>query len=236
MISVVLIEPKNPANIGAVARAMKNFGFRELVLISPKCRHLSDEARNLAKHAQDVLEHALVKPRSFLSSFDLLVATTAKLGTDYNLPRSPISPEQLSERLSKAGAKSGIALLIGREDIGLTNREIQGCDFSVSIPASKEYPTLSISHSAAVLLYEISKLQKFPKSTDNFPLAPAREKELLLKKADALLARLGFSTKEKLATQKRLWRRLIGKSFLTMREAFALFGFFRKLEHKLTRR
>ena len=86
MISVILIEPEHSSNVGAVARAMANFDFAELVLINPKCNHLDKDAILRAKHsALKILKNAKVKDFSYLKQFDYLIGTTAKIGTDYNI-------------------------------------------------------------------------------------------------------------------------------------------------------
>ena len=97
MISVVLIEPENQGNIGAVARAMKNFGFSDLILINPKCR-IGKEAKNRAKHSQEILNKIKIKNKDYLKNFDYLIGTTARLGTDYNIPRSPLYPDELQKK------------------------------------------------------------------------------------------------------------------------------------------
>jgi len=155
MIHIILMEPENPGNLGAIARVMKNFGFMSLILINPKLE-VDETARCRAKHAQDILDNAKIKDVSYLKKMDLLVGTTAKVGTDYNIPRSPLSPKDLA---AKVNPKQKIGLLIGREGIGLTNEEIMMCDFTVTIPANPDYPTLNISHALAILLYELSSMQ-----------------------------------------------------------------------------
>jgi tRNA/rRNA methyltransferase len=225
MITVVLVEPENSGNVGAVARVMANFGFKDLVLIGPKCNHLSQTARNRAKHAQIVLKKAKVKGWSYLKKFDALAATTSKLGTDYNIPRSPVSPEQLAQIVPEKG---NVALLFGRESQGLCNDEIAKCDFVVTIPTAKDYPSLNISHSVAVMLYELSK--KFPgKVSEHIIFASDIEKRQMMKMLAKVLSKMHFATASKKETQVRVWKRMIGKSFLTRREAFALMGFFKKL-------
>jgi len=230
MISVILIEPKLSANIGAIARVMKNFNFTNLVLINPKCNHLSQMARNRAKHANDILTKTKIKKKSYLNQFDYLIATTAVLGSDYNIPRCPITPRQLGDKLAKIDPKKKIGLLIGRESSGLTNEEIQKSDFVVSVPTSKRYSTLNISHAVAIILYEIFQSSGELKINDHIVSASKKEKDIILKKVGNILNRLDFSTEEKKQTQKKVWKRIIGKSLLTKREAFALLGFLRKLE------
>ncbi|MBW2982271.1 RNA methyltransferase [Candidatus Woesearchaeota archaeon] len=223
MISIVLVEPKNSGNVGAVARSMANFGFEKLILINPKCNHLSQTARNRAKWAQDVLKKA--KTVSSLSSIkSTLVATTGKIGTDYNIPRSPISPEKLATIANK---KKDIALVFGRENSGLNNEEISKCDFVVTIPTSKKYSVMNLSHAVTILLYELSKTKE--NISSHIIFASQQDKKQLMKMLNKALNKMDFATKEKKQTQILVWKRMIGKSFLTKREAFALMGFLRKI-------
>lgn len=226
MISIILIEPELSENVGFVARAMKNFDFKELILVNPKCN--LDKAVKTAKHGKDILKKAKIKKIDFLKRFDYLIGTTAILGTDYNIPRNPISPEQLVDKLSNIDRKLKIGILIGRESSGLNNKEIEMCDILISIPASKKYPTLNISHSVSIILYELFKSKK-EKSDSHINFATKKEKEIILNYLNKVLNKLEFKTKEKKETQKKVWKRVIGKALLTKREAFSVMGFFRKL-------
>jgi len=227
MISIILIEPETSGNIGYVSRAMKNFGFKELILINPKCNHLDLNAMSRATHARDLLKKAKVEDFSYLKNFDYLIATTAIIGTDYNIPRSPISVEELAKKVSKI--KNKIGLMIGREGSGLNNKEINMADFIVTIPASKSYPTLSISHSVAIMLYELFKYMNKERQNQHIIFASKKEKEIIMKIINKHLDKMEFQTRGKKDTQKKIWKRILGKSFLTKREAFALMGFFKKL-------
>lgn len=229
MLTVVLIEPEIQGNIGAIARVMANFGLNDLVIINPKCE-IGNEAIARAKHAKSLLKKAKIKDFSYLKKFDYLIATTAVIGTDYNIPRSPLSPEQLAEKLKSRGK---IAILFGREGTGLRNKEILKCDFVVTIPSYKKYRTLNISHAASIIFYELFKKSKKQKSTSHIVFASKIEKDIILKKINEILDKLPFATKDKKQTQKIVWKRIIGKSFLTKREAFAVLGFLRKLGKKL---
>ncbi|MBI4439974.1 RNA methyltransferase [Candidatus Woesearchaeota archaeon] len=228
MIKIILLEPKNPGNIGAVCRVMANFGFSDLVLINPKCNLKDIELIKRAKHGQGVVRKIAVKEKGYLKTLDYLIGTTARLGTDYNIPRSPLTPEKLAVKICNADADAGI--LFGREDSGLTNEEILLCDFIVSIPASSEYPAMNISHAVAIVCYEIFQKKMEKKIFSKYPAAGKMEKEALLKKIDRILDRMEFSTKEKKQTQKIIWKRILGKGMLTRREIFALHGFFEKMK------
>jgi TrmH family RNA methyltransferase len=119
---------------------MKNFGLSSLILIDPQCDHLSKEALDRASHAAPILKKAKTIKLSGLDKFDVLIGTTAKLGTDYNIPRLPLLPKELGQRLAGLSPSTKVGLLFGRESKGLSNRDIQLCDFTVTIPTSPEYP------------------------------------------------------------------------------------------------
>jgi TrmH family RNA methyltransferase len=225
------MEPENSGNIGAIARVIKNFNFNKLILINPKADHLSKEAMDRATHAKSILRNAVVAKINVLKKYHTLVATTAKLGTSYNIPRSPLTPKQLSEKIK--GVKKDVGIVFGREGIGLTNEEIKKCDFVVTIPSSQIYPTLNVSTSVSILVYELFQEISNKKSNDHITLISDNEKSVLLKMIDSLLKKLQFTTKEKRETQRIVWKRVVGKSFLTKREGFALMGFFKKLIEKL---
>ncbi len=227
MINIILIEPQTEGNIGAVARVMKNFDFSNLVLINPKANHLGREALDRATHAKSILKKAKVKDFSYLKKFDYLIGTTAMIGSDYNIPRSPLIPEQLAEKISKVKGKIGI--VIGREGTGLNNEEIIKCDFIVAIPTSKKYPTMNVSHATSIILYELFKKSGKEKISDHINFATKKDKEIILKHVNKVLDRIEFSTKEKKETQKIVWKRIVGKAMLTKREAFALIGFLKKI-------
>ena len=232
MLSVVLVEPETPGNIGSVARVMKNFGVRQLLLVNPRCDYLDGEAYGRAMHARDILKAAaVVKSFSNLEKFDYVVGTTAALGSDYNVLRSPITPDQLSRNLfsKKVDKKTTIALVFGRDGTGLTSKEIGKCDLIVTIPASKKYRALNLSHAVAIILYELFKSSNSVKLASHIPLASRHEKKIALSMVNEILARMDFASDSKKETQGLVWSRLISKSFLTRREMYALLGFLRKV-------
>lgn len=225
MISVVLVEPETAGNVGGVARAMKNFGLKKLFLVNPQCNHLDIDAFSRAKHAKEILKKAVVvKSFSHLKMFDTLVATTAALGTDYNVARLPLSPETLAEKLRGSGRRN-VAIVFGREGTGLRNSEIIGCDFVVSIPSSLKYRALNISHAAAIIFYELFRKSRMRNVGDNYVAATSTETGIILKLIDRLIEKMPFHFESQRDTQRKIWRRLIGKAMLSRREAFAVIGF-----------
>ena len=114
----------------------------------------------------------------------------------------------------------------------MMNDEIQICDFIVSIPSNPEYPVLNLSHAVTIVLYELYQLQQ-QKSTDHFIPASIKEKDQTLNIINETIDSIEFSTKSMKQTQLNVWKRILGKSFITHREASALMGFFRKIQHYL---
>src|SRR6266571_432798 len=153
-IRIVLVEPKNEGNVGAIARVMKNFGVEDLVLVRP-CP-LGAEARQRAMHGVDVLGSARTVPdiEEATADVDLLVATSGvETSNEKRFARISIPPRDLAARTS--AMKGRVGILFGREDFGLRDEDIRACDLLVTIPASKSYPILNVSHAAAILLYEL---------------------------------------------------------------------------------
>jgi len=98
-LTLVLVETSNPGNLGAVARVMANFNLSKLVLVNPKCSPKDIDALVRSKHAYQILKKAKIVKNLDDVRADYLIATTAQLGTDYNIPRSPLSPELLTEKI-----------------------------------------------------------------------------------------------------------------------------------------
>jgi TrmH family RNA methyltransferase len=238
--TVILIEPENAGNTGAICRAMKNFNFEELILVGPKFKTDSEDLRNRAKWANDLVDKIEILPkynekvmRKLRKDFDYLIATTAKLGRDYNILRSPITPEQLAERLSELDKKSrkniNIGIVMGREGSGLTNDELELMDFTVTIPTSKNYGTMNVSHATTIILYEVFKKVSEENIVSHITPISGPEKKQLMKLLDESLDKMRFLNEDKKDTQRIVWKKMINKSFLSKREAYALMGFLKKI-------
>jgi tRNA/rRNA methyltransferase len=153
MINVVLVEPGGEENVGSVSRAMMNMNVSNLILVNPRCNHLSEKSLNFAVHSKKILENAVIKPSLYgaLSGTDLGIAVTRRTG---NWRKRDLFLNQLPDFLSGYKNKK-IHLVFGREANGLTNEEIDSCDLICSIPSSDEFPSINLSHSVILVLYEI---------------------------------------------------------------------------------
>lgn len=227
-ITIVLVGTKNSGNLGAVARAMANFGFSKLILVNPEVE-ADDEARNRAKHAQKILDG--IKIMSFedvIKKHSVSIATTGIMCSDYNIMRSPVSFEEAAKRINSIKGKT--AIIFGREDDGLYNHEIEKADFAITIPSNEKYPVLNLSHAVAVVLYELSKKKNLESFEKLHSQANERDKHELMKLVNDLIKQEKFRTENEKATQQKVWKRMIGKGLLTRREAFSLMGFLKKLK------
>jgi len=223
-VAVIFLGAENEGNIGSLARVMKNFGLYELILVSSKAK-IGIEALKSAMHAQDVLKSAKILD-SFdeaIKDTDFVIGTTARLGWNYNVLRTPIFPDQLSKLEGKGGR---IAIVFGRESSGLTNEELNKCDVVVTIPANPEYPTLNITHAAAIIFYEMFKILGKSK-TERYRCATKVEKDKILEMFGKLLEEIRYPS-DKFQIAFRVFRNIIGRAFISGREAHTLIGVFRK--------
>ncbi|MFH1588253.1 MAG: RNA methyltransferase [Candidatus Diapherotrites archaeon] len=153
---IVLSEPEYSGNIGFTARAMKNFGANELALVNPKAEHLNGEAKSRAMNAKEILLNA-EKHKSIslaVKGTDIAVAFTARLSKRKGLKRTTQSLQEFAEQYADSDSK--ISLVFGNEKNGLTNEQLDECDFFVTIPTSREYRAMNLSHSVAVVLYALN--------------------------------------------------------------------------------
>jgi len=216
---VVLVEPKSPGNVGAVARAMKNFGLSRLALVNP-CE-LDETAKKRAKHANDVLKAAKtyksLKAATRRSAF--VVATSGIISrNDKHFIRHPLTPREIAWRAARV--KGEVALVFGREDYGLYNDELLLADILVNIPTSEKYPIMNISHACAVLFYELY----LPQTTAVELIETSKlEKERLNRFFADLLDAVEYPNHRKEKT-KIMFRKLMGRAVPTKWEFYTLAG------------
>jgi TrmH family RNA methyltransferase len=151
----VLVEPAEPGNIGASARAIKNMGFRNLCLVKPP-PEMSVEGRWFARNSHDVLDSAEVYDavEEAISDKTVVVGTTRREGKRRGL----ILPvEQGTARIRDIAANNKVAILFGREARGLYNEEVDQCGFLLKIQSSEIQPSLNLSQAVLIIAYELSK-------------------------------------------------------------------------------
>lgn len=229
-IRVVLVEPKIEGNIGAVARAMRNFDATDLVLVRP-CT-VGEEARRRAVHGASVLEAARAVGDLGAATADanLVVGTSGvETESEKKFARIAISPRDLAARISTVNGT--VAVLFGREDFGLLDDELRLCDLLVKVPASRDYPILNLSHAATIVLYELFA----PHSRRREPReASALEKETLHEAFADLLTATEYPSHKRARTMI-MFRRLVGRAVPSKWEFHALMGVLQRATKRIRR-
>lgn len=229
----VLVEPEEPGNVGASARAMKNMGFRNLVLVNPP--PLDEEARWFAHLALDVLDAAKAFPTLMeaLAGMHVVVGATRRRGKQ----RGVFLPfEEGMQRAFALAGRNRVAVLFGREKKGLSNEETGRCDYLVSMPADREQPSLNLSHAVMVAAYELSRAGGAGAREKGPALVTRGELEVLYGRISALAGRLGFPSRGDRDIGKKTLlhlRRFIGRAGLTRAELHMLHGLCGQLERRL---
>jgi tRNA/rRNA methyltransferase len=226
-IRIVLTEPEGAFNIGSVARAMKNMGFPELTLVNP-APFRNDDGYKGAVGARDILEKAAVFPslKEAIKDTNLVVGTTRRAGRSR---RIFCNLEELPERIFPVLRQGKVSIVFGREQSGLTTGETDLCNLLVSIPADKNFPSLNLSHAAAVVCYKLftnAVVTEVPYITK-----PAQNEEVegLLDYIQSVFADIGFFAKGAPDYVITLFRRIFGRALLDHEEIKNLTHIFHRL-------
>ena len=152
-IRIVLVNTTHPGNIGGVARAMKNMGLSQLILVDPK-EYPAEQASWRASNAQDVLNNAKVVSTldEAVADCGLVIGTSAR---ERRIPWPLLTPRECGARSLSEVQEHPVAIVFGREDRGLTNEELHKCHFHVHIPSNPEYSSLNLAAAVQVLAYEL---------------------------------------------------------------------------------
>lgn len=151
-IRIVLVNTSHSGNIGSVARAMKTMGLSKLYLVDPACE-VDSHASALAAGATDVLgaSKTVATLEEAIADCALVIGTSARSRT---LQWPMVDPRGCAEKLVTESEHGPVALVFGRENSGLTNDELQLCNYHVCIPANPEYSSLNLAMAVMTLCYE----------------------------------------------------------------------------------
>lgn len=229
-IVVAIIDAETPGNVGTIARGMKNFGLSELLLVDPPELDPDGEAYGFAGRArEDILPNATETTVDALVENYYTVACTATTNEDSrsHVRYPAMTPSDLSDHL--AGLDADVALVFGRERVGLTNDELARLDAICSIPASAEYSSLNLGQAATVVLYELRDMtvDESQHPAELHERASEADIERLHDQFAAYVAAVGHP-EPKRDKASRLFRRLLGRAHPTPREARTLQGLFRR--------
>ncbi|MGH9261442.1 MAG: RNA methyltransferase [Acidimicrobiales bacterium] len=221
-IFVVLHEPQDLANIAHVVRAMKNFGFRDLRLVTPR-EYDAYRVEGIAHKTHDVLARVRVCDTLEAAIDDCVhvVGFTARGRTaKHTMQRPRAAAAEILER----GAAGPVALLFGREDKGLDNAALDRCHRVVTIPSSPAYPSLNLGHAVVLTLYELAlargdEARPVKPPRRSAPPATSADLERLFADAERALQAIEFFKKRSARTVMRTVRDVVHRGPLDQREA-----------------
>jgi len=152
-IRIVLVETSHTGNMGSVARAMKTMGLTNLYLVNPLVRPDS-QAISLAAGASDVIGDAKIVDSldEAIAGCSLVVGTSAR---SRSLPWPMLDARECGVKSVEEGQQAPVALVFGRERVGLTNEELQKCHYHVAIQANPEYSSLNLAMAVQIIAYEV---------------------------------------------------------------------------------
>ncbi len=226
-ISIILVRPRFPENIGSVARAMKNMGIHRLIVVDG-CSPLHMNAYKLASGAEEILERAEEYPglSEAIIGMDCVVGTTSRQGKE----RTPLlTPKELARRLIPISKKNFIGLVFGSEKEGLKNEELSLCHLYARIPSSESFPSLNLAQAVMVVCYELfqSSAETLNRSTK---MASSEQLERMFAHMEKTLLDIGFLETDNPKRIMRTLRRLFGRSQMEERDVQILQGIWSRVD------
>ena len=229
-IRVVLVGTSHPGNIGSTARAMKTMGLSTLYLAEPRVEP-DGQSIALAAGASDILKH-LVRVDSLeeaIADCSLVIATSARSRT---LDWPMLDPREAGQKLVTEGLTGPVAIVFGRENHGLSNEELQRCNYHVAIPANPEYSSLNLAQAVQIICYEtrVAHLAQSaaPEATTQYPLAADQER--FFEHLERTLLSTGFIIKNHPGQVMTKLRRLFSRARIESQEMNILRGILTSVE------
>jgi tRNA/rRNA methyltransferase len=229
-IKIILVEPAGPLNVGSVARVMKNFGLKQLILVNPQCDPHSEEARRMAVHGNDILEQCqqVSSLPAALQGVTRAIATTSRLrhlSTEMESPRT-VLPWLLESNTDGA-------LIFGREDRGLSNEELNYAQHFLAIPTNPDYPSLNLAQAVAICAYELQQSRAIvppPKPLPPAEVATLDTLESYYQHLEKTLLDIGYLYPHTAAARMEKFRRLYHRANLSQEEVALLRGILRQID------
>jgi tRNA/rRNA methyltransferase len=227
---VVLVRPKIAANIGATARAMRNFGASQLILVAPLADIADPRGRLLATQAQHILDNARIVNEldDAIADCVLVVGTSARRGGLFR-QQSVESAQTLAPKIAAALASGPVAIVFGPETSGLTDAEITRFHYLLHIETAAEHAALNLAQAVAISLHEIRKAWQRDAPDPVEELAPFAMQEQMFVQLNAGLRAIHFLYGDKADALMHGIRHLLGKARLTPMEVKLLLGLARQL-------
>ncbi len=229
---VVLVEPRNPLNIGAAARAMSNFGFARMRLVKPYDLAFR-EARSAVKSGY-ILEQAQVVDNvaDAISDCSFVMGTSAVGPRDLHTPVYPL--EAAAQIILEKAGVGDVALLFGSEKFGLSNHDLSFCNALLRIPTREEHGSMNLGQAVAICLYELRRSNE--RAAIRFPELPklsAGEEERITSLLLEALAHSGYVQQRTAESSELKLRRLVRRLGIPVSDGEAWLGMLRQILWKV---
>ena len=230
----ILVNPQLGENIGSCARALKNFGFSNLNIISPRDPWPNTRAKMTSVGAFNIIKSAKIynNVEDAIKNFDLIFATTAR---KRDINKKHISIINFIKLLSKH-KNSNIGIMFGPEASGLSNHDLSLSNFIIQIPTSNKLTSLNLSHAVIVICYEIYKslnINNFKKEKMLTKLTSKNSIKNLIKFLEEMLDyKKFFKPPEKKKSMILNINNIFGRLELSEKELRILFSIFSSLNRK----
>jgi tRNA/rRNA methyltransferase len=234
-LTVVLVSPRNPLNIGAAARAMMNFGFAHLAIAAPYAPNWR-EARS-AIGAPELLQNAT----ECTTLAEAVAASTLVIGTGTLTYRKPeqtvVSLPDLAPLVARSLDSGGsVALVFGPEKHGLTREDLSYCHILVEIPTDPRQPSMNLGQAVAVCLYELVRPAPAVEAASHpTPLAPSSTLDRLADLIEQTMTAAGYSPRSMQAANRHDLRLLLRRLALSIADTRRVLGLFRRILWRLQR-
>lgn len=230
---IVLVRTHYPGNLGAAARAMRNFGLTDLVLVDPVTSINELEARRMATHGLGVLDAARVV-HDLGDAVGDCVFTLATSGLADGVVRQTFvgTPREKFPEMLKAIETGPVAIVFGPEPHGLSNAEITRCHGLVHIPVDPAAPALNLAQAVAICCYELHGLAATRNEGEGSAtqvIAPFADQERMFGHLKDAFEAVGYLHGTKADPLMHAVRHLIGRSLPTPQEVKLLHGLARQI-------
>ncbi|MCQ2604663.1 MAG: TrmJ/YjtD family RNA methyltransferase [Spirochaetia bacterium] len=226
-IRIVLVNPDDSHNIGAVCRSMMTMGINQLYIAKPSGEYDTHQIEYMSVHAYDIFKNAKIVPELK----DAISDTVLSLGTSRRVGKKrkyrTFLPEEMCDRIMEI--KDGtVAIVFGNEEHGLTDEELSECSAVVSIPTSDEFPSLNLSHAVQIMCYHIFRATE-KKQKRNFSPAKISDIDDLSDNLIENMRKIGFFKIDGSQDMKVFFRDIFTRAMLSKEESVKLDRIFSKI-------
>ncbi len=231
-VRIILSRIWSPGNVGSILRAMKNFGFTDLVSVN-QMNHSEEEILTMCAGAKDHFRYLRYGQdlKREVSDLSAVYAFTARKRRFYKV----VSPEEMAEEIAALPKTAKVGLMFGNETNGLQNEETDLCDKLVIIPTDEEYSSLNIASAVMIALYEISKIKyrgivQYQTETEMIDLS---EKEKMFETLDRVIQGKVMVTSDNKDQIRENLRHIFRRLKLNRKEAGFIRSIFEIIDRKI---